>query len=585
MPASRTPDAAPGPHEPRARVRPARLDALPERVDVLVVGAGPVGSALALELARRGVRPLVLERHEEIPTAGVRARNISLRTMELAREWGIAADLRRDRALPESWYRGWRAVARVAGHAYTEQLLDDRPMWAPTAPWPQIGVEPPLDLPQYRFNRVVRDRALQLGARIAVGWTLEGLDQDDDGVTVTARDARTDEVATLRAGWVVGADGSRSLVRRSAGIEQDATEPVGRMLNVTFRFPDAFAQLGIEPGVQFMVQNADVGGLAHPYEEDRWRIGMGPLPLDVDPETIDLRAQIGLFLGIDAQIDDLHVSTHLVQSKVARRYREGRLLIAGDAAVAFPPHLGQNLNAGVADAATLGWTLAAITQGWGGETLLDAYGHERRRSAQQLTTGTLLAVDRFIELDRLIRTSPELEHDTDEGARARRAVGEVFGPLLGSTADGVIFDHRHPESPIVLSDGSEPPPYDPAHYRPAALAGHRAPPVWIGPDAPLSDRFGTWFTLLDTGAAPGDVDRIVDAAARLDVPLTVVHTREPSAVAAFDAPLVVIRPDRIVAWRGAAAPADPVALLRTLAGRDVPAPTAARPPLLAKASA
>jgi len=537
--------------------------ALPEAVDVLVVGGGPVGSAVAVELARRGRPPLVLERREAIPTVGVRARNISLRTMELARRWGIAGELRAARTLPDAWYRGWQAVTSVAGHRLGARVRDDVPMWSPTAPWREIGAEPPLDLPQQRFHRVVRDHAERLGARFATGWTVEEVDQDDEGATVTARRA-DGAVRAVRAAWVVGADGSRSAVRRAAGIEQDASEPVGRMLNVGFRFPDAFAQAGVEPGIQFMVFNRHVSGLAHPYEPDRWRIGMGPIPLDVDHEALDLEREIRRYLGFDARIDEISVSTHLVQRRVARSYRAGRILLAGDAAATFPPHLGQNLNAGVADAAMLGWILDALLAGWGGEELLEAYDHERREAVHQITGGTLDAVADWLAIERL-RTAPELEDETPAGERARAALGEAVAPLMGSAADGVIFDLRHPGSPIVVGDGTAPPPFDPRRVHPAALAGHRAPHVWLGDGEPLSDRFGPGFTLLDLGAAPADVAALTAAAGHL--PLRVLSIDAPAVREAYAAPLVLIRPDHVVAWRGDRAPADPAALLAIVAGR------------------
>jgi 2-polyprenyl-6-methoxyphenol hydroxylase-like FAD-dependent oxidoreductase len=540
---------------------------LPEEVDVLIVGAGPVGSALALDLARRGLRPLVLERRTEISNVGVRARNISIRTMELARRWGVADALRAARTLPREWDRGWHAVTRVRGYPLHPPVRDDVVMWSPRERWEKLGPEPPLDLPQYQFNRVIRERALQLGASVATGWEVDEVTLLDDAAIVAARATNDSAVAEIRARWLVGCDGARSVVRRSAGIVLEETEPVGRMLNVTFHFPNAFDQIGRDPAIQFMVVNQQVRGLVHPYEEDWWRIGMGPIPLSVDHRELDLEQQIRRYLGFDAEIDTINVSTHLVQRRIAERYREGRAILAGDAAVAFPPHLGQNLNTGVADAATLGWVLAGLVQGWGDEGLVDGYAHERRESSLQLTEGTMGVVGAWMEINEQIRRSDQLESETPAGEAQRTALGALIAPLLGTVPDGVIFDPRFPDSPIVLGDGTPPPPFDPAAVTPAAIAGHRAPHLWLRDGTALGDHFGVDFTLLDLGAEPGEVASIVAAMRAATTPMAVLAVADEAVRQAYAARLVLVRPDHIVAWRGDRAPADPGRLAAVVTGR------------------
>lgn len=536
---------------------------LPDAVDVLVAGAGPVGSALALDLAHRGVSALVLERRDSIGTANVRARNISVRTMELARRWGIADRFRVVQTLPGAWQRGIIICTRVSGPELAPAVYRDEPIWTPHVPWHQLSAEPPQDLPQYHVNRILRERALELGARVVTGWEVTAVEQTAHEAVVTAEHLATGELKTVRARYVVGCDGGRSAVRRSAGIAMLTESAHGRMLNVSFRFPHAFDRLGVRPGINFMVFNQEVHGLAHPYEPDWWRIGMGPIPLAEDLSALDLRHEIARYLGIDAEaagISDISYTEHLVQKRVAETYRRGRVLLAGDAAVAFPPHLGQSLNTGVADAVTLSWMLAGILAGWAGEDVLDGYAAERAETSHRLADASMAASDGTTELFKLLAEADHLEEDSAEGAAERAEIGARAAALLGCGADGLIFEHRHHASPVVVPDEEDAPPFDPARYQPWARAGHQAPHVWLADGDPLVDHLGRWFTLLDTGADENDVTVIAAAAARAGVPLTVLRAANARVREVYDRPLVLVRPDLLIAWTGSHAQPDPASL-------------------------
>ncbi len=531
------------------RAVPPPLEDLPSEVDVLVVGAGPVGSALAIELALHGVYPLVLDREAEISHANVRARNVSIRTMELARKWGIAERLRALQALPDDWYRGFVIRTRVAGHDLCPPIYGDRPAWTPHAHWHELSAERPQDLPQYHLNAVFQERALELGVNIARGWEVTGAVPEEDGAIVTAVNVGTGAERTIRTQWLVGCDGARSPVRRAAGIAMVATEPHGRIYNVVVRIENAFERLGLRPASLMFVFNPDVAGMVSPIDGDHWRLGVGPVPLDETIDEDDLLEVVAQHLGRDVQPEILSASSYLAQKRVVVTRREGRILLAGDAAHAYPPHLGQVMNSGVADAVMLGWTLAAVVHGWGGDVLLDAYSQERTAVSHRLSDATLAMAAATTDAERLIRSFGDLDGD-DPGTVARRAeLGAVITEVMGSGNDGLIFDDRHPDSPIVLPDGSDPVPEDPSRYVAAARPGHHAPHVWLGDDEALSDHLGPWFTLLDTGAEEDRLSEITTALAVAAVPHTVLRTRHPGVRDAYAAPLTLIRPDRVVAWR------------------------------------
>lgn len=159
-----------------------------------------------------------------------------------------------------------------------------------------------------------------------------------------------------------------------------------------------------------------------------------------------------------------------------------------------------------------------------------------------------------------------MEGPDEEAVAARAELGRIIHERMGQGADGIIFDDRHDDSPIVIGDGTPPPPADPARYHPSARPGHRAPHLWLGEGDPLSDHFGLWFTLLDLGADRSSVAAVTDALTGAGVPFTLLEVRDPAVREAYGEPLVLIRPDRIVAWRGAEAPADPRGLVDTIRG-------------------
>jgi 2-polyprenyl-6-methoxyphenol hydroxylase-like FAD-dependent oxidoreductase len=552
--------------------RDSSLDlTVPREADVVIVGGGPVGSALAIELALRGIRPVIVERRNRIQTENVRARNTSIRTLETCRKWGIADRFRAARTLPREWHTGMIVRNRIDGWDLCPPIFGGRPIWTPFAEWSEIGAEAPEDLPQYVLNRVFRERAEELGADLRRGFEVEELAQDGDGVDLTVRSVADDSTHRIRAKYVVGCDGGRSVVRRSVGIEQIETEPVGRLINFVFEFPNAWEQLGVDPGVLIFVLNGETSGLITPYDGDRWRVGIGPVPVDLDLSGYDLIAETKKFIGKDVDIEAVSFTTHLIQKRIAETRRKGRVLIAGDAAQAFPPHLGQNLNTGVGDAVSLGWMLAGVLNGWAPEGLLDVYSEERIGISHMLADASLAIDAGSTEVWRELASDPNLEEDTPEGALARERVGQGINDVMGTGADGLVYDHRFTESPVVIGDGESGPAFDPLRYQPSSVPGHRAPNVWLSDDLehPLIDLFGLDFTLISQGD-PAEAARFAEAARAEGIPLEVVEIADERVRDLYPRDLTLIRPDRIVAWRADRVPADPKELISRIrsAGSD-----------------
>jgi hypothetical protein len=271
-----------------------------------------------------------------------------------------------------------------------------------------------------------------------------------------------------------------------------------------------------------------------------------------DGEDAERMSAEGLFHAaagarIDATIlsSDTWTAGHAL---VAERFRRGRVFLGGDAAHLFTPAGGLGYNTAVEDAVNLGWKLAAAVKGVAGPRLLDSYELERRPAAVR-NTGHARA---FAEsLGRFV-PKPGLEDQGPLGDELRREAGEYL-EKHGRTEfniPGITFGTRYGESSVIVSDGA-PAPTDSANtYEPSASPGGRAPHVWLDEGRSLFDTFGFEWTLLRLGPAPPLGHRLVAAARRLNVQLEVVDVASNEVRDLYEAPLALIRPDQVVAWRG-----------------------------------
>jgi hypothetical protein len=248
---------------------------------------------------------------------------------------------------------------------------------------------------------------------------------------------------------------------------------------------------------------------------------------------------------------------------VADRYGYGRIFLAGDAAHLFTPTAGLGYNTSVDDIANLGWKLAAVCQGWGGEGLLASYEIERKPVAERNTRFARSIADFY----RSLGVSPLLEEDSPAGAAGRREFGSRCRELSERefNAPGVHFGAFYGHSPIVAAEPGDAPPEAPDRYMPEARPGARAPHAWLGEREALYDRFGRDFTLLKLGPRI-DTHALEAAAQARGVPLTVVELPRDDLRRLYARDLVLIRPDQHVAWRGDSAPRDADALLATVTG-------------------
>jgi 2-polyprenyl-6-methoxyphenol hydroxylase-like FAD-dependent oxidoreductase len=523
---------------------------LKNKYQVVIVGAGPVGLALAVDLGLRGVACALVESRtgsHRIP----KGQNLTQRTFEHFYFWGIVEELRAARVMPRGYPIGEiTAYGDLTG-----------PYWH--APAGREMVRPFYfqdndRLPQYCMEAVLRTK---LGALRSVdtrfGWTARAVEQDAAGARV--RIARDAEEALLEADYVVGCDGPGSLVRRQAGIERGGTDFQQPMALMVFRSRELHEGLKRFPERStYRVMRADLGG--YWWFLGRIDVGEGwffhaPVPPGADAASFDFHGLVQRAAGFSFAWQVEHIGFWDLRVSIAEHYRRGRVLIAGDAAHSHPPYGGYGLNNGLEDAANLGWKLQAALAGWGGDALLDAYDAERRPVFKSVGEDFIAARIRR-DAEFFARHNPQRDRADFERAWA------TLKDESGTRVHG--YEPNYEGSPAVAGP---PGGVSSAHGEHAfkARAGHHLAPQPLSSGRNVFEELSrTSFNLL---AFDADAEPLDAAARKLGIPLKVIRDSFRDARTAYESRLVLVRPDQFVAWAGERAPEDPAALMRRLAGR------------------
>ena len=542
-----------------------------KRTPVLIVGGGPVGMNLALNLDALGV-PCTVVNTEPRTRWHPKGSTQNTRTMEHYRRLGLARKIRALGLPPEyptdvgyfTRLNGWE-ISRVVMPSEAEKqrrlahvaASDQVP--EPILRCNQMYVETFL----FEHLKTVANIELRFGWR-TVEWT-----QHADRVAATIEEVATGRRENYTCAFLVGCDGGQGEVRRSLGIRYGGESTrdqayLGRTMVATHaRAPDFYQVIAHKPCWQFWTINPEFRtNIISLNGKDEFLMNSQQDEPDAPPDD---KAIARRFLGSLGRDIPLHFLGHWCwtpgQALVAERYGEGRILLAGDAVHLFTPTGGFGMNTGIDDTANLGWKLAAMVQGWGGENLLASYEIERRPIGLRNT-------NQARELTNNVGGVPvgaAMDHDSAAGAAAREEAGKYladFGEEFASL--GIQLGARYDQSPITVGDGSEPPRDNPFTYIPSACPGGRAPHVWLADRSSIFDKFGKGFTLLCLGNRDGAA--LVAAAKLRGVPLTTVAVDDPAARDLYERAFALIRPDHHVAWRGDALPEDCSRLLAQVTG-------------------
>ena len=538
---------------------------------IVIVGGGPVGMNLALDLAWRDVPCMLVNRAATTPNHP-QGNSHNARTMEIYRRLGIA-DRMRDVGLPLDHCGDAIFVTRINSHEIGRIKIPTlRERLTPGSFDREIGPEPLQRASQMFVERILKEELdAKSGVDMRFGWNMTSFDARDDGVTVELENVETGETETVEAGYLVGCDGGRSTVRKSLGIEYDGKSGeevdfmMGQMLSVYFHAPALYDVMKTDAPWQFHSMNPEGRASIVALDGKGHFLTWAKLEPGQDAETLDPRPYIWRVIGEEIPVEVLSSKPWQAGlSLVADEYQRGRVLMAGDAVHLFTPTGGFGMNTGVGDAENLGWKLAAWHHGWAGENLVDTYEAERRPVAiRNLAQSYALAQSKSH-----LSVPPGIEEETPEGEKLRAELGAATEEALAEEyfCIGIQLGARYDGSPVISAEDGEIPVSDPFTYIPTAWPGGRAPHRWLSDGSALFDHFGKGFTLLRLGGADTDIDALVQAAADRGVPLTVYDEPDAETRALFEADLALIRPDQYVAWRGDALPADAGALIDLVRG-------------------
>ena len=529
--------------------------------DVIVIGGGPCGLMLANELGQRGVRTLLLDQDEATAT-NPQANATQARTMEHYRRLGFADEVRAQ-GLPGDYPTDIAYFTRYTTHELARFELPSSKAAADIVK--ELGgswsaAELPHRVSQMYVERVLLRHAAALPC-VTLRHLTRAIDSIDHGdhVEVVTEPSGGGAPTSWRAGYVVAAEGARSRTRQALGIRLEGPGVErnfmgGRMHALFFRstgfydivpHPKAWMYWAFNPQRRSFLAAVD-GKVEFNFHCQLW-------PGDPEEPTEEqVRQMLFQAMGREFSLEVIgRASWTAGLALLADGFGRGRQFLAGDAVHLFTPTGGLGYNTAVEDAVNLGWKLAALVQGWGGPGLAASYESERRPASAR----NLAFSRKFADSVGLFAPDPHIEDDTPEGEAARAHAGDYLNRHARAEFDipGITFGMRYDGSPIILSDGTAPPPDEANRYIPTACPGGRAPHLWLGDGRSLYDLFGRDFTLLRLGprgpAAGG-------TATPACMPLSVVDLPGEAARDLYGADFVLIRPDQIVAWRGARPPTE-----------------------------
>ncbi len=531
---------------------------------VLVVGAGPVGLALAGDLGWRGVDCTLIEAGD----GGIyqaKMDMVGIRTMEYCRRWGIVPWVEQggyNRDYPQDCVWVTSLTGWELGREHFPRPNEERP--------PEESPQKRERCPQNFFDPVLARFVRQYPhVTLRYGTTLERFEEKPDRVVATIRNASTGTEETIEAAYLVGCDGGSSTVRQGLGIGMEGTPTLTYTTNVIFRCDGLEKLHDKAPAYRFIFIGPEGtwATLVAINGRDQWRFSLvGDAQKRAVPEE-ELRRAIVRSMGREFDFEILSVLPWVRRQLVAEHYGTKRVFIAGDAAHLTSPTGGFGMNTGIQDSVDLAWKLEGVLRGWGGEKLLASYELERKPVGIRNVSEATGNLKRMLS-PRVKSVPPEMFGQGPQAEKARREFGQAYTEMMRREwfSNGIHLGYMYEGSPVIVPDGTPQPPDEVTSYRQTARPGSRAPHVWLSEGESTLDLFGRAFVLLRLGAGSPPVEKFEAAAALRRVPLRVVDIVNDKAEMLYERRLVLVRPDGQVCWRADAEPANALGVIDTVRG-------------------
>jgi 2-polyprenyl-6-methoxyphenol hydroxylase-like FAD-dependent oxidoreductase len=536
---------------------------------VLVVGGGPVGLALAIDLGRRGVRCNLIEQ-KEAPQFLPKMERCNARTMEIFRRMGIADKVRA---------AGLRAD--IPMDVFIILSLAEPPLLH--QPYPSVNqaraeiracsdgsmpLEPYQLISQYTLEPLLKSIVERLpSVTVSYGCQLESFTQDKSGVAARVKHANG-AIGAIGASYMVGCDGGASTVRKQLGIRLRGEYNLLELRQALYRCDELFERLpiGNGPGKGRHYHVAD-GNNTFLITQDSTRHFTLHAVVEKDD---DMKAMFERTVAIPVKYEMLTCAPWRQNLVLADRYRDGRVFLAGDAVHLVIPTGGLGMNSGVGDAIDLSWKLAATLQGWGGPALLESYESERRQVGERN-----VGASRYASLGRRkwrAQYRSNIRENTPEGAATRENLVRVARAEQPKSNEmiGAELGYRYVDSPIVCNI-----PGGPEHrfrvYEPSTWPGARLPHVWLADGTPMQDRIPyEGYTLLRLGRANADTSALEESLRAFGAPVAVLDVPDDAPRQVYGHDLLLLRPDLHVVWRGNEPPEGPGNVAAIVTGHGEP---------------